>query len=92
MDLQVALNMRNFVIRLIETADSSFYMLKEENVYWTHLAQDRAKWPAVNVVMKVMNGDELVHSVIWYWVAEELVGTLDGLMCMEFINIWHYSI
>jgi hypothetical protein len=45
------------------TTDSSFCMLVEENVDWTHLGQDTAKWLAVNMVM---NGDKILtfHNLI----------------------------
>jgi hypothetical protein len=42
-------------------------MLKEENVDWTDLVQDGAKWLAVNMVMI---GDEPLCSVTWWKIIE----------------------
>jgi hypothetical protein len=52
MDMQVALILRK-LCRQIDavTAGSAFCMLKEENVDWIHLAQDRGQWRAVNMVI-----------------------------------------
>jgi hypothetical protein len=66
----------------------AFCMLKEENVDWNNLAEDRNQWLAVKIVM---NGNEPLHSITcWYWVAEKVVHFLEMLICMELVNVLYY--